>query len=111
MDKYQKPHSVQIKPGIVVELTTEEAIKLIQELFRVLYGETPIPSTPPQLIPDIVKKYEEEKVDPWENPYKRVARPDDWEPKWPSKPFEVWCHTPVENMFLCSSFKSQNGTH
>lgn len=76
---YKKPLVVQIKPGIVVELTTEEAIKLIQELFRQVYGETPVPSNPPA--PTIIPSQE----------YKPLYLVPMGEPKWPKTLFEITC--------------------
>lgn len=105
MTKYPKPHVVQIKPGIVVDLTTEEAIKLIQELFRAVYGETPVPSTPPQPISDIVKKFEEENehiVIPLQEPK--------W-PKLPKSPLDIWCEASLINLCDRYSFSDHHGTH
>lgn len=83
---YKYPHVIQIKPGIVVELTTEEAIKLIQELFRQVYGETPVPSNPPGLIP------REPKIVPMTIP--EPAYTPTWAPKetCPRPPFDVYCY-------------------
>ncbi len=91
--KYKKPHIVQIKPGIVVELTTAEAIILLQELFRVVYGETPVPSSPPIPVNCIGKTVDE------------VIS------ECPAKPFEIWCSDKMTDKRLCSSFGKNNETH
>lgn len=93
-----KVHTVQIKSGVMVNMTTEEAIKLIQELFKHVYGETPIPAVSPAPSPTVVPypapvpltptiPWEERPNYPWReyDPYKDRDRP-----YWYDR---IWCGT------------------
>lgn len=95
-----KVHTVQIKSGIMVNMTTEEAIKLIQELFKHVYGETPVPVVSPAPSPSVV---------PYPAPNIVPMTPT---VPWEEKPQYPWRKSPYDNdRIWCGAIELKHETH